>query len=67
MLQISAVLEEQVEPMYVCDFYPFQLIQFHSYDFFLAFFCFDVSSLCYCDSMLLILAFFAFLFNSPKH
>lgn len=34
MLHISALLEEQVEPMYVCDFYPFQLIQFHSYDFF---------------------------------
>ena len=68
ILQISAVLEEQVEPMYVCDFDPFLLIQFHGYDFLKLF-----SVLMFSPDVILTahsslhLAFFAFLFNSPKH
>lgn len=62
MLQISAVLEEQVEPMHVCDFYSFLLAHTLTVRNFLGFFSVLLFSpnvvLTACSSLLL--AFFAF-------
>lgn len=62
MLQISAVLEEQVEPMHVCDFYSFLLAHTLTVRNFLGFFSVLLfrpdAVLTACSSLLL--AFFAF-------